>query len=471
MERRSRARGVEVNRARVGQDAQTADFFAADEGRASVALVAPTHVDPATGKRVAYAPGDEPNPKNPGGISDNEVRRQRELAASAAAQKVLDAKYAAAKKAAVSKLVADQQAAAAAAAKRSGGWLGDLVSIGKAVGAVVGTAAAIVATGGAAAGVLGVVAGVGGLVTAAGGLAAVAAAGVKLADGVDKGTALAAAVQSGSPKAVVQALAPVANTLAVPGLDAGQKAALDSVKVAADRLIAAGEAGVATAQSVYAETKRLAGLGHPDAIVAIQIMADQLKARVAANVPIGQPMPLNAAQTAALAQFPALLAGPAVLSAPRPGAPLNLSGPGALELYQAAIAQGIADSAAAHAKVLADAKAKVDAQVAAAAHKAANDAARLSVDAVAAAAARLQAGIAQEAAYNAKKAAAAAAAGGAPTTAVEGLLIENDGARTGRLNFTSTSWRPATPGAAGALRGLVVTTAGRLALDTDWIAA
>jgi hypothetical protein len=329
-----------------------------------------------------------------------------------------------------------------------------LVKIGKAVGAVVGTAAAIVATGGAAAGVLGVVAGVGGLVTAAGGLAAVAAAGVKLADGVKTGTSLAAAVQSGDPSTFVRTLAPVVNTLAVPGLDAGQKDAIESVKVTADRLIAAGEAGIESAATVYTATKALAQLGHPDAIVAIEIMAGAMKARVAAGVPIGQPMALTASSSAALAAFPALLARPRVVSVPRPGAPLDLSAPGALEVYQASIAKGIEDAKAAHAQALADAKAKVDAEVAAAKAKSA---------AAAAALASTPAG----AAYLAAKAAKAAA-----PAAVVGLLIENSGARAGRLNFTANAWRPCAAGAAGALRGLVVTNAGRLALESaDWMPA
>jgi hypothetical protein len=113
-----------------------------------------------------YPPGEEPNPKNPGGISDNELARRKE----AVRIKQAEEHYAKIRKqqsiARGKQIVAEREAWEKT---QPGFWEragADLKVLGPAVLKVAGTTAAVVATGGAAAGAIGV-AGLAGITAAA----------------------------------------------------------------------------------------------------------------------------------------------------------------------------------------------------------------------------------------------------------------------------------------------------------------
>jgi histone H1/5 len=159
-----------------------------------------------------YAPGDAPNPRNPKGVSDNELARLNR----AAIKKVQDAELAK-KKAALKKkegdaIVARRKAFAKAEAKRTGGLLGDLGRLTVAVGPTVATALAVVATGGTAAGAIGLGAGLAGITAAA----TTAQTALKY---VDKGAKVVSAVKSGNAKDLVGAGVSLAKATGVKGPD------------------------------------------------------------------------------------------------------------------------------------------------------------------------------------------------------------------------------------------------------------
>jgi hypothetical protein len=359
-----------------------------------------------------YPPGEEPNPRNPGGISDNEVKRRAYAAELAKKQKAYDAAQAAEKK--------RQIAAMAAAQKQNAGNFlsgvgSDLKVLAPYVLGAAATAAAVVATGGAAAGALGVAGAASlaaGAATAAKAAQALAAAtkgdvgalaGIALhqlppgaQQAVQTGVQVARAVDSGDALAVVKA------TLAVPGLAAGAKDVVASVTAAADRLIAGAEAGVAKASEVYAATRDLALAGNADAIKAVEILATTAKQRASSKTPIGQPRTLNAAGTAALSAFatgsilkPPTAASVSVSAAVKPPAqPAPVKPPAPIHVPNKPPA--------------------------------------------------------------------------APSNSVRGQLINVE---TGRLDFSAAAWTPVALGTTAARRGMVVSDAGRIAFDEWWLPA
>ena len=316
--------------------ALTGDFFAADEGRAPVVLQRP----------IAYAPGDEPNPRNPGGISDNEVKRRAKAAALAA-----DKKAAAAK--AAKKIEADQKAALAAAQKRSGGIVGDLKAIGKGVGTAVADVAKVTGTvvalvpggqviggalvaGGAALGAAvkgdikgAVVAGATAAAPALGGLANAAAPVVKAAASVVQ--TAAPVVKAIQASGVVDTLAKGANVAAatlVPSIagvtslvyDASN---VDGLRVVVDKLLAASKQSGAVgtqAAKILSDTVGLAYTSNPmraDAAKVVAIIGEVSAARAAEKIAAGVERAVTAAGAKAAAQYlagslgikPALAAG------------------------------------------------------------------------------------------------------------------------------------------------------------------
>jgi hypothetical protein len=323
--------------------ALTGDFFAADEGRKPAVLLRP----------IAYAPGDEPNPRNPGGISDNEVKRRK----NAELAKVNAAKAAATKKAAAAKaakqIEADQNAALAAAKKRSGGIVGDLKAIGKGVATgvadvakVTGTVVALVPggqvlggailAGGAALGAAvkgdikgAVVAGATAAAPALGGLANAAAPVVKAAATVVH--TAAPVVKAIQASGVVDTLAKGANVSAatlVPAFagvttlvyDAGN---VDGLRVVVDKLLAAakqpGSVGTQAAK-ILGDTAGLAFVSNPmraDAAKVVAIISEVTNARAAEKIAAGAERAVTAAGAKAAAQYlatslgikPALAAG------------------------------------------------------------------------------------------------------------------------------------------------------------------
>jgi hypothetical protein len=224
------------------------------------------------------------------------------LADSQAKAKELQARLVASNKAASAKIAADQTAALKAADARSGGLLGDLKAIGKGVATGVGDAAKVVGAvaavvpGGQVVGAVLVGAGsalkaaakgdVKGAVTGAVTAAAPAAGGVVSAarsvaapvvDAVKAASSVAApvvaAVKSAAPIAQTLAAAPVVDQLAkganvaasalvsvLPASLVYDAAHVDGIKVVADKLLAAREAGGAAgaaAQKIIGETAKL----------------------------------------------------------------------------------------------------------------------------------------------------------------------------------------------------------------------
>lgn len=153
--------------------ANTADFF----GGGTIA------------KATIYAPGEEPSRRNPGGISNNELKRRQDAERIKLLAKQRAADLAAAKKQQVSKIQKDQKQASAAMRKRTGGIMGDLKVLGPVALKAAGTVAAVVATGGAAAGAVGI--------TAAAGVTAAATTASKVIDTVGTAQKVAAAVKRG----------------------------------------------------------------------------------------------------------------------------------------------------------------------------------------------------------------------------------------------------------------------------------
>jgi hypothetical protein len=152
-------------------------------------------------KAKVYAPGNEPNKRNPGGVSDNALKRQKQAAEYKALDKQRAADLAAAQKATGRKMVADREAEY----RRRGGFWGIALKDAKVLGPVAlkgaGAVAAVIATGGAAAGALGAVSAAGvvaGATTASKVIDAVGT-GQKVVQGLKKGDAagLASAAKSG----------------------------------------------------------------------------------------------------------------------------------------------------------------------------------------------------------------------------------------------------------------------------------
>jgi hypothetical protein len=332
--------------------ALTGDFFAADEGRKPTTLLLPTQLD-SKGRAAVYAPGDQPNPKNPGGISDNEVKRRKaaELAKVNAAKAAADKKALAAK--AAKQIEADQNAALAAAKKRSGGIVGDLKAIGKGVATgvadvakVTGTVVALVpggqviggalVAGGAALGAAvkgdikgAVVAGATAAAPALGGLAKAAAPVVNAAAAVVK--TAAPVVKSIQASGVVDTLAKGANVAAgtlVPAIagvttlvyDASN---VDGLRVVVDKVLAAsqqtGAVGVQAAK-ILSDASALATASNPmraDASKVMAIVAEVSAARAKEKIAAGAERAVTAAGAKAAAQYlasslgikPALAAG------------------------------------------------------------------------------------------------------------------------------------------------------------------
>lgn len=197
---------------------------------------------------VVYAPGAEPNPHNPGGISNNALAKLNAVAEakkSAAKQSAALAEY---HRQQGIRMVAEQRAALEAARKRSGGLLGDIKRLGTATAAVVGTAAAIVGTGGAAAGAIGLGAGLAGITAAA-------ATTSKVLGAVKAGGQVVSSVQAGNIGKAAGQLVSGAGSLGVPA----PAAAKDAIRAAAP-VVAAVRTNINAAVSAAQGATDMAGL-------------------------------------------------------------------------------------------------------------------------------------------------------------------------------------------------------------------
>lgn len=174
-------------------------------------------------KAKIFAPGEEPNPKNPGGISNNELARRREADRLKQAREHYAKLRAQQSKEIGKRIVAERKAFAKTQPdfwQRAGS---DLKVLGPAVLKVVGTGAAIVATGGAAAGAIGLGAGLAGITAAAVTADKVISAvntGQKVVSSIKKGdvSGLAGAASEGLAQAGVKA--PTLPSIAKMGGDA-----------------------------------------------------------------------------------------------------------------------------------------------------------------------------------------------------------------------------------------------------------
>lgn len=106
----------------------------------------------------------------------------------------------------------------------------------------------------------------------------------------------------------------------VPGVGLVTGSAALGGLVAADKLVAAGQKGVAAAHSVVDTTKKLAAAGHIDAQRGLQLLGVAADLRAKAGIAPGVPMPVNAAGQLAHAQFLAARK-PVVVAAPKAPAP------------------------------------------------------------------------------------------------------------------------------------------------------
>jgi len=150
---------------------------------------------------LAYvSPDDRPNPKNAGGVSNNEISRRKNAELAVKQKAALDA----AKAEQGRKMVAAREAEY----KRRGGFIGIAIKDGKVLGPVAlkaaGVVASVIATGGAAAGALGAV--------SAASVVAGATTASKVIDAVGTGAKVANAVAKKDPRALA--------SLAKGGLDA-----------------------------------------------------------------------------------------------------------------------------------------------------------------------------------------------------------------------------------------------------------
>lgn len=257
--------------------ANTADFF----GGSSTPIP----------KAKIYAPGDEPNPRNPGGISNNEVKRRAKAAEIQRLEKERAIALSKAKAATSAKIVRDQKEALDAANKRSGGILGDLKVLGPVVLKTLGTAAAVVATGGAAAGAIGL--------TAAAGVTAAATTASKAIDAINTGTKVVSSLKKGDAAGFAGAAAsglsqagvktPPLPNAAKLGKEA-VKTALSSAKVAIPSSVSKGIAEAKKAgAAVVATVKAAAPTAAPGKAAAPKLTAAKVLTTAAGALPIPKP--------------------------------------------------------------------------------------------------------------------------------------------------------------------------------------
>lgn len=170
-----------------------------------------------------YPPGEEPNPLNPGGISNNELKRRRDASLKEQAKeerkKIMAAENERRGKAIV--------AARKAEYERRGGFWGIALDDAKVLGPVAlkaaATAAAVAATGGAALGAVGI--------TAAAGLTAAATTANTVLKGIDTGQKVVSSLKKGDAAGLAGAAASGLKQAGVetPALPSAVKAGKDTV--------------------------------------------------------------------------------------------------------------------------------------------------------------------------------------------------------------------------------------------------
>lgn len=233
-------------------DVRTADFL----GGSGKPLAMPT----------IYAPGEEPNKKNPGGISDNELARRKDAAQKKATKEHYDAINKANSKAIGKRIVAEREAFAKTQPGFFGRAASDLKVLGPAVLKVVGTGAAIVATGGAAAGAIGLGAGLAGITAAAITADKVIGAvntGGKVVSSLKKGdvAGLAGAAKSGLAQAGIK----------TPPLPSAAKAGGQIVAALPKNIVSDAKAQLASAKQITSSAK--AAIAAPKAAAAAVVKA------------------------------------------------------------------------------------------------------------------------------------------------------------------------------------------------------
>jgi hypothetical protein len=217
---------------------------------------------------VVYAPGNEPNPKNPGGISNNALKKKKRDAEVAAEVKVREAKKAAETKARIDKR---ERAEREAAKLTWAGVKGDLKVLGPVALAAIATSLAVVATAGAVLAPLGISA-------AAAAAAAAAGEGAKLLNAAAKASQVAANAKKGN-------VADTLKGLASAGTSAASAAGVKLPPVASLPL-------VAQAKTVVDDVKK-AVPKLPAIPSQAKALAASASATIKAAVPVGVSMPLS----------------------------------------------------------------------------------------------------------------------------------------------------------------------------------